>query len=88
MHLLSMNLTEEFLSQSRQDAKKRRPRSFVSLRLCVSLPSDSQWFMVPMLANFGVGAFDDLSGSNRVGRASPWLRLECPDSRLRRRGGE
>ncbi len=44
----SMNLTKEFLTQSRQDAKKRSPSSFASLRLCVSLPSDSQWFRVPM----------------------------------------
>ncbi len=51
-----MNLAKDFLTQSRQDAKKRESNLFASLRLCVSPPSPSLWFMVPMRANFGVEA--------------------------------
>jgi hypothetical protein len=34
----STKLAKEFLTQSRQDAKKRRPDPLAPLRLCVSLP--------------------------------------------------
>ena len=45
-----MNLAKEFLTQSRQAAKKRKSGPLASLRLCVNLPSASLWFMVPMHA--------------------------------------
>ena len=56
---LSMNLAEEFLTQSRQDAKKRESNFFASWRLCVSHPSPFLWFMVPLRANSAVGALHE-----------------------------
>ena len=47
-----MNLAQEFLTQSRQDAKKEESELFASSRLCVSLPSPSPWFRFPRHARW------------------------------------